>query len=140
MVDSASSETDGHCKDVGHVRVRVADATVFGDVGYLGATFLATTSCVNLPGYDGWVVQLVLAANTAHPNPSLRLLPPLAEVFPTWLRRARRTASELGAQVIIDHTFGGEWRELCALSPDGAKSGARAITRALAQAPAGLYG
>lgn len=138
MVDE---NTDGgHCKDIGHVRVVVVARIDGAEPGYVAATFLPTVSCVNVPDYHGWAVQLVKGANTPNPQPGLRLLPPLAEVFPTWLRRARRTAIRMSAAVQIEHTFDTEWVPFIVLSPDAAKALARSVTRALEQAPAGEFG
>lgn len=139
IVNDADIET-GHCKDIGHVRVTTVRDPSPGGKRYASATFLASTSCVNVPGYDGWAVQLVLAADGPRPRPGLRLLPALAEVFPSWLRRAARTALAGGVDVQIEHTVGGDWAAYTVLTPEGAKSLARSVSRAVAQAPAGEFG
>lgn len=140
MVGSDVGKSDGHCKDIGHVSVSVIESSAGVGKGAVGATFLPTTACVNVPGYDGWAVQLVLQANTDHPKRSLRLLPPLAEVFPAWLRRAAKQCVVQADRVVIEHTFDGAWIELVVLTPAGARSCAKAVMRALELAPPGEHG
>lgn len=127
----------GHCKDRAHVRVNVIAPAMGVPVGGWRCVFVAHTSCVNVPGYDGWVVQLQWF--NAHRGwvDSLRLLPELADVLPAWLRRARRIAITEAGAVSVEHTFGGEFRQLALLSPDAARELARSVARAAAQGPMG---
>jgi len=130
---------DGHCKDAAHVRV-LATASPENDSMVFGAVYVPQTTCVNVPGYSGWVVQLT-AQLPPHPvRPGLRLLPELAEVFPAWLRRARRQAIESGVNVVIEHTFDKVWVTWDVLSPDQARRLARSVLRAVEQAPPGVNG
>lgn len=130
----------GHCKDVKHVRVEnVMGGAGFGK-GWANATYIAHTSCVNVLDYAGWVVQLFTDAQSTKPRAGLRLLPELAEVMPTWLRRAARAGDASGQMVRIEHTFNAEWVTYTTLSPAGARWLAKAVMRAVEQAPAGVHG
>lgn len=130
----------GHCKDVRHVRVALRVPGVGFGKGYTTAEFQPTAVCVNLPSYTGWVVQCFTNAQTVHPRPGLRLLPELAEVFPAWLRRAARTADTDLANVVVQHTDDKTWTDYVVLTPAGARWLAKAVLRAVEQAPPGMNG
>lgn len=134
MSDDAVSEV-GHCKDVAHVRVRAVANTIGVPPGHWRGVFVAHTSCVNVPGYDGWVVQLQVNPNGGGWRDSLRLLPELSDVLPAWLRRARRIAESDAGAVVVEHTFDKEWKMLAVLTPDAARELARSVQRAAAQGP-----
>lgn len=134
MVDVGGGEV-GHCKDREHVRVRVAWSDGAVDETVWRAVFVAETSCVNVPGYDGWVVQLLRHDPRAGWVDSLRLLPELADVLPAWLRRARRQAVVDDDAVSVEHTFDKQWKVLMVLTPAAAKALARSVQRAAAQGP-----
>lgn len=127
----------GHCKDVHHVRVETLPPRAGFGPGYASAVFTASTHCVNLPSYTGWVVTVILDANGAHPRSSLRLLPELAAILPTWLHRAAHQAEIADSAVYVQHTFDKAWIDLVRLSPEGARSFAEAVRRAAAQGPMG---
>lgn len=124
---------DGHCKDVDHVKVILTNAAP--TAGSIIATYVATTTCVNVPDYHAWVVQLshVVSGKTV---PGLRMLPGLAEVFPAWLRRARKKAlAQPGMNIAIQHTFNQELRTYAVIVPADAKTLARNVMRELEKAP-----
>lgn len=136
MVDSPGV---GHCKDAAHVRVLALQGAP-ASVGEFGAVYVAQTTCVNVPGYDGWVVQLTHALPPHPERPGLRLLPPLAEVFPAWLQRAAHRAAQVGGTVNIEHTDDKNWTTYAALAPVDARALALDVLFALEQSPPGRNG
>lgn len=139
MTEQQTTEA-GHCKDVAHVRVELVPAGGGAGKGFADGVFVPSTSCVNVPGYSGWVVQLFTAADTPHPRPGLRLLPELAEVFPVWLRRAARAADADGSAVSVQHTNEKAWLDYVTLTPAGARWLAKSVLRAVELAPPGAHG
>lgn len=133
MTDSATEV--GHCKDVNHVRVLPITEPMPGPKEVFGAVFVPTTTCVNVPGYDGWVVQLTMQTLPHPVRPGLRLLPGLAEVMPTWLRRAARSAAGMGMWVVIEHTDDKLWKPYAYMSPADARALAVQVLDAVAEAP-----
>lgn len=134
MSSDATGEV-GHCKDVEHVRVVYVPGVLGTTRGAWRAQFVASASCVNVPDYDGWVVQLQRRTWSGEWADSLRLLPGLADVLPAWLRRVRRQAAAHGGAVNVEHTFDKQWKVLVTLSPDAARELARLVQRAAAQGP-----
>lgn len=127
----------GHCKDTRHVRVTPSAGGVGVEKGFTVAQYLPMVDCVNAPDYHGWAVQLFAAANTQHPRPGLRCLPGLAEVLPSWLRRAARAADVDGRNVAIEHTNGGTWILYVLLTPAAARGLAKSVLRAVEMSPPG---
>jgi len=135
-----SDGDDGHCKDTGHVRVLATNPILKPDPGVFSAVYVPTTTCVNVPSYDGWVVQLQHQVDPHPVQPGLRMLPELAEVFPTWLRRAAHRATDTSVNVEIQHTFDKVWRTYAVVSPIAARALAMSVLSALEQSPPGVNG
>lgn len=121
--------TASHCKDPGHLSVRVTPARATDTVT---ATYLAHMSCINTPPYSAWGV--VLSKRASDPLYGMHLMPDGAAYLISRLRQVAPNAT--GAQTVtLRHTQNTTFITFACVTPAKALALATAIEAQVALAP-----